>query len=60
MQHIIPENDSKLHTLSLSCGCLPVLSDDIIIHNSFDGREIQEIITEEAMEGKNWAIFEEQ
>jgi len=45
--HILPINDSKEHIEKSTCTCLPTLEnlengDLMIIHNSFDKREIIE------------------
>ena len=41
--HVIPDNDIKKHIKSIICPCKPKiekrLNADLIIHNSFDGRE---------------------
>lgn len=42
-QHILPLNDTRSHTESMTCPCDPLLEivdgGFLIIHNSFDGRE---------------------
>lgn len=42
--HIIPMDDDKEHQVSLECWCCPELDeeDNLIIHNSADGRELFE------------------
>lgn len=44
--HITPVNDLEEHDQSSTCKCLPsvefVNGEMIIIHNSFDGRELNE------------------
>lgn len=50
--HIYPENDPQEHNLeAASCSCIPKImfeeGDMLIIHNSFDGREILEEIESE-------------
>ncbi len=46
--HVYPLNDLKAHdTESRNCHCLPTIDlgaagDAVVIHNSFDGREITE------------------
>ena len=45
--HVVPINDMKRHTLTPGCECQPVIEEtgdvlDIVIHNSFDGREVFE------------------
>ena len=39
--HVIPFGDMRPHECSLECWCRPVLDeeDDVIAHNSMDGRE---------------------
>ena len=44
--HIMPVNDWKEHKDSEDCWCNPTRSIDeerVIIHNSLDGREVQEL-----------------
>jgi hypothetical protein len=43
--HIVPVNDIFEHTTEFySCKCIPVINeeDDIVIHNAFDSRELNE------------------
>lgn len=40
--HIIPMCDDQEHQVSLECWCKPEEDDDLIIHNSADGRELFE------------------
>jgi len=43
--HIVPENDFRVHDLSVDCWCKPVLTDGLdncYTHNSADGREFLE------------------
>ena len=44
--HIIPRNDIKDHDESSTCDCKPELimenGEMILVHNSFDGRELTE------------------
>lgn len=50
--HVMPENDWKEHTSSINCWCHPTRSvdeDKAIIHNSLDGREVQELRDEIAV-----------
>ncbi len=46
MQNIIPINDNKDHVEGSACPCCPFVREDngeiIIIHNSYDGRELIE------------------
>lgn len=48
--HVIPENDSRPHIEKSTCECVPEMremketGDMLIIHNSFDGREISELL----------------
>lgn len=48
--HILPINDLKPHEKSTTCECEPkVIYEDgemIVIHNSYDGRELFEEINE--------------
>jgi hypothetical protein len=49
--HIIPNNDLKLHNdLGFKCWCSPQISIEhetyIVVHNSADGREFDEIENE--------------
>jgi len=43
--HVIPLNDKIDHTCDDQCPCMPRKVEDgmVIVHNSFDGREILEI-----------------
>ena len=42
--HVIPLNDSRGHVEDGSpCPCLPRERDDVVTHNSYDGREIGEV-----------------
>lgn len=44
--HVIPNNDWKEHEESVDCWCHPtrdVEDENVIIHNSLDGREVQEL-----------------
>lgn len=53
MINIIPNNDLKDHIESSICECNPVVQFEngeiIIIHNSYDGREWKENITQEQL-----------
>ena len=44
--HILPNNDLKEHTESKNCECKPTVriinKSMLIVHNSYDGREIVE------------------
>lgn len=40
--YILPLNDIKSHQWGLSCSCNPKQDENMIIHNSFDGREEHE------------------
>lgn len=44
MQHVIPINDAIEHEESRQCWCKPTFNeeDDLLIHHSADGRELQE------------------
>ena len=37
--HVIPINDLKEHKESIDCWCNPNIEDEIVVHNSMDGRE---------------------
>lgn len=37
-----PINDLAEHEESLDCLCNPYIEDDVLVHNSFDGREYAE------------------
>ncbi len=43
---ITPESDARSHKSSEDCDCIPVLENEngvaILIHNAFDGREMNE------------------
>lgn len=43
-RHVVPLNDLKEHALSVECWCRPKVDDDdnIVVHNSMDGRELYE------------------
>lgn len=41
-QHVVPVNDTHEHDLTLNCWCKPKVDDGVVIHNSFDGRELFE------------------
>jgi len=41
-RHVVPLDDLGEHTLALYCRCFPREDDGIIVHNSFDGRELIE------------------
>jgi hypothetical protein len=41
--HVIPLADSQPHFESTDCPCRPTRDEfDVIVHNSFDGREVAE------------------
>ena len=43
--HIAPLNDIRTHDLTTYCECNPIIDDDgVIIHNSWDFREVREEI----------------
>jgi hypothetical protein len=49
--HILPTNDLREHEELSTCKCVPRVDvqengDILIIHNSFDGREVIEMFTE--------------
>lgn len=41
-RHVVPLDDFREHALSSDCWCLPMVDDDIVIHQSMDGREAYE------------------
>src|SRR3990167_2479534 len=49
--HVLPTNDVKRHTENELCGCLPVSKGGgrLIVHNSYDGRELLEAKTSNNM-----------
>jgi len=58
--HVMPVNDLKEHEESRFCACRPVLEKPVegggtvVIHNSYDGREITERAVDQAFgHGKN-------
>ena len=42
MIHVIPTNDIYSHTESADCDCEPRVEEGVVIHNSYDRREIIE------------------
>lgn len=60
MVNIIPFGDIVKHIEDGSCHCKPKIineyGDDIIIHNSYDGREIIEDFVEDIVSGKPISI----
>lgn len=50
MIHVIPIDDLKSHIEAGSwCHCAPRIDKDVVIHNSYDGREFFEPETDEAV-----------
>lgn len=46
--HVMPLDDTKPHDESRSCACHPridIRANNVVIHNSYDGREIVEQAT---------------
>lgn len=44
--HVYPHEDLVIHELSKDCACIPeILESGVISHNSWDGREEQEVTT---------------
>lgn len=43
-QHVYPVNDLRPHDTDngAECWCKPTIEDDVVIHNSLDGRELIE------------------
>lgn len=50
MINILPINDSKEHSEDSTCDCCPTIIEEdgemIVIHNSFDGREVIEWVNQ--------------
>ncbi len=50
MIHVLPLNDVKDHELCTTCECLPAIHEEegemVVVHNSFDGREYIELLTD--------------
>jgi hypothetical protein len=51
MIHVYPVNDTDSHDLySTTCHCMPKVTFEngemLVVHNSFDGREILEMVNE--------------
>lgn len=44
--HVVPENDTHQHETSTLCSCMPLTRDEgrVVIHNSFDRREVGEVL----------------
>jgi hypothetical protein len=40
--HVTPINDEMVHHESRTCPCNPVVDENVVIHNAFDGREFKE------------------
>lgn len=40
--HVLPNDEALIHQFHKRCTCCPQEKDDIITHNSFDGREFDE------------------
>ena len=62
MIHVIPMNDVRAHDRSTLCWCGPKLEvgdgDDVVIHNSGDGREANETASGKGEKGKGWGVFD--
>lgn len=62
--HILPINDLKEHEEETTCECMPsvefVEGGMIVIHNSFDGRELHEAMTQEEQLNKILDTFTEE
>lgn len=37
--HILPLNDSKVHSLSSECSCHPLCREELAVHHAWDNRE---------------------
>ncbi|HYE68381.1 MAG TPA: hypothetical protein VEA58_07195 [Anaerovoracaceae bacterium] len=57
MIHVLPINDLKPHEETTTCHCEPNIIEEsgelIVVHNSFDGREGVEVVTELLNNGQN-------
>jgi hypothetical protein len=42
VNHVIPIHDQREHVLSKDCHCCPRDDEGVMVHNSYDGREIAE------------------
>lgn len=40
--HVIPIGDLRMHEETEKCHCRPRVTDGVVVHNSFDGRELYE------------------
>ncbi len=40
--HVTPVNDTYSHEQSADCACDPSIEEDVVVHNSYDGRELIE------------------
>lgn len=51
--HVLPLNDLKPHTESEHCKCQPQIMENgaLIVHNAWDGREFDEIETQNLKAG---------
>jgi hypothetical protein len=64
MIHVLPVNDSEEHILDSTCSCNPQIENAenghlLVIHNSFDGRElIEELLDGPINEDNNWEVIE--
>ena len=58
MYHIIPIDDLRPHIENKECLCNPEIRENLLIHNSFDGREYDEEIYRKNTETINELIQE--
>jgi len=68
---LTPQNDSREHTLGLTCWCDPHVEwqdpdtkeiyreGPLVVHNADDCREAVERLLKQGIEGKGWFIIEE-
>lgn len=69
--HCVPDNDDQPHSLTLDCACDPEVTFEdpeigglyphgpLVIHNSYDCREVVEPLIEGAIApDKLWSVFE--
>lgn len=52
-RHVMPLNDLRGHVAFRNCACGPWVEDNVVVHNSYDGREIFERAAEAARTGAN-------
>lgn len=68
MIHVVPMNDEEEHDLDSECRCKPVvhwqspdgdiLPTALVVHNSFDCREVSEEVTGECLSPTHkWGVY---